>query len=169
MGKKICILLLGGPIPEMGKRLEKSIQYVNENPENKYTFVVTGLSDELSFFDEELGKKGLQVEKSIFSWDTFSNLEEVFFSDLWIDYAIIATGKWHGRRVHNLLKMMKVESEFYDPEEMKNPILDVEKIQILDSEEVEHIFRMKVLNLLYSRFWSAKLMSKLAKKLRIKN
>jgi len=89
MGKKICILLLGGPIPEMGKRLEKSIQYVNENPENKYTFVVTGLSDELSFFDEELGKKGLQVEKSIFSWDTFSNLEEVFFSDLWIDYAII--------------------------------------------------------------------------------
>jgi len=65
--------------------------------------------------------------------------------------------------------MMKVESEFYDPEEMKNPILDVEKIQILDSEEVEHIFRMKVLNLLYSRFWSAKLMSKLAKKLRIKN
>lgn len=168
MKKDVCILLLGGPIPEMRKRLEKSIQYVKENPDNKYYFVATGLFDELNFFSEELEKKGLKVSASILSWDTLSNLKESFFFDLWIDDAIIATGKLHGRRVHSLLKMIQIESEFYDPEEMKNPILDVEKIQILDSEEVEPIFRMKVLNILYSRFWSAKIMSKIAKGLRIK-
>lgn len=156
MAKKICLLLLGGPIPEMGKRLEKSIQYVKENPENEYYFVATGLFDELNFFTEELERKGFKSTANVFSWDTLSNLEESFTA-VWIDDTVVSTGKWHGMRVKKLHKTLKKVSGIYN----------LSTIQIVDSGERED-WKSVFLFFMYYYLWSARLISKLAKKLRIK-
>lgn len=134
----IC-LLFGGSEPSMEYRIQS---FMEQFPDGK--FVATGLDSELKFFQTHFEKP---IVSSVVSWDTLTNITQTF--DYWEGNGIIvATGKWHGKRVKRLFKLLGVRS-----------------VTIIDSGEPEHWSAIP-LYWLYYYLWSAKCMAFIAKKLR---
>lgn len=134
----VC-LLLGGSESSMGYRIKA---LVDSFPDGN--FIAIGLDSELSFFQDNLGKPTIA---SVFSWDSLTNLTET--SNFWQGKGIIvATGKWHGKRIKHLFHLMGKRV-----------------ITIIDSGEPESWSAIP-LYCAYRFLWSAKIMAFIAKKLR---
>lgn len=139
MKEKIC-LLLGGPEPAMRYRINTS-----KDMFDTMAIVCTGLESEVSFFKKNLSNN---VIVSCISWDIRSNITNT--KKNWEGKEVhLAAGHWHGKRVKKIYHSLGM----YD-------------IIIIDSGEKESIFA-PLLYVIYSFSWATKLMSIIAKKIRM--
>lgn len=149
MEKTQSILFLGGPKSVMEKRIEKSLDYMKANSDCDFNIITTGLYHELNFFRDELKKENVVPKVAIFSWDTLSNIIES--KDFLGDDVIVATGRWHGKRVRRICEN-----------------LGYNNIEVIASGEKEPFLSSRVLYILYYNIWISNVMAAIAKKLRLK-
>ena len=141
-------LFLGGSKKAMQKRADFLLHLYSKDPGE---IIITGLKHEIIFYVEIL-KNGLSLanyDKLIlkYSWDSYSNIEQLFLPDK-NSCIVIAVGEIHGKRFEKILDC-----------------LGKHNFIVCDSHE-EESWNFKILYWLYSTPIRMKIMSRIAKTLR---